>query len=234
MPCRILIADDDPDLRDLFRNAILRLEPSWSVEVAEDGREALDLLSKSHFNIAVLDYQMPHLNGLEVLKEIRQRDIQTDVILMTGHGEVDLAVQAMKEGARDFIQKPINLPNFITTLRALLETRHLPSHVVAARLDAFLKEHASAPLLTLNDLCRHFSIKRSYASRLFQENFHMSFRKRRAYHRVQMAKHLLKSTDASLKVIATQCGFRNQRRFSEAFRMVEGMSPGQYRKSLWT
>jgi transcriptional regulator GlxA family with amidase domain len=110
---------------------------------------------------------------------------------------------------------------------------YLP-HVRAERLDKYLEERATDPTLKMRDLCHRFGVSRSHISRLFREHLHTSFEERRAYHRVQMAKRLLKFTDDPLKTIAPQCGFRNEQRLSETFHRVEGMSPGQYRESLWT
>ncbi len=80
---RVLIADDDPELCTLFLTA-LRSEP-WTVETAGDGREALDQLCTLPFDVAILDYDMPHFNGLSVLESVRQKGIQTDVVLLTGY-----------------------------------------------------------------------------------------------------------------------------------------------------
>lgn len=230
MLCRILIADDEPGLRDLFRNAILQVEPLWTVETVRDGREAMDLLCQGHFDVAVLDVQMPYLDGLEVLQEIRREHVQTDVILMTRHGDVEMAVQVMKEGSRDFIQKPINFPNFIATIRTLLETRHHPPHIVATRLDAFLKEHASRPSLKLSDLCEHFHLSRSHVARLFRENFNISFERRLSFHRVYQAKHLMETTDDPLYGIAEQFGSRYVRRI--AMRSIYAQGQVGYYHSL--
>lgn len=229
MPYRILIADDDPDLRDLFQNGILRLEPSWTVEVAGDGREALDLLCNSHFDVAVLDVQMPYLDGLAVLKEAKKRGIQTDVINLTGYGDVEKSVQAMKEGARDFFQKPIKPDELVAAIRKALES-HFPSHVVAAWLDAYLKEHASRPSLKLSDLCENFHLSRSHVARLFREHLDTSFERQLSLHRVHQAKRLMETTDDPLYSIAEQCGFRDQTRFSKVFRRMEGTTPQKYRE----
>jgi YesN/AraC family two-component response regulator len=229
MPFRILIADDDPNLRDLFRATILRFEPSWVVEIAGDGREALDLLCQGHFDVAVLDVQMPCLDGLEVLREAKKRGIQTDVIILTGYGDVEKSVQAMKEGARDFLQKPIRPDKLVAVVRKALES-HFPSHVVAARLDAYLKEFASRPSLNLNDLRKDFHLSRSHIARLFREHFNTTFERRLSLHRVQMAKRLIETTDKPLYDIAEQCGFRDQARLSKVFRRVEGITPQKYRE----
>lgn len=229
---RLLIADDNRAFCDLFRDAALQAEPSWVVEAAGDGREALKMLCEGHFEVAVLDVRMPHLDGLEVLRAARLKHISTDIILLTGYATIGLAVQGMKEGAQDFLRKPILLLDLIALIRNRLEFHHRPPHVRAERLDAYLKEHACDPLLALDDLCRHFNLVRSYVSDLFRKHLHASFEARRLYHRVEMAKALFKTTDASLKYIAAECGFREQGRLSEAFRRLVGMPPNQYRKDL--
>ena len=229
---RLLIADDNRAFCDLFQDAVLQAEPSWVVEAAGDGREALKMLCEGRFEVAVLDVRMPHLDGLEVLRAARSKHISTDIILLTGYATIGLAVQGMKDGAQDFLRKPILLLDLIALIRNRLEFHHQPLHVRAERLDDYLKAHAHDPALTLSDLCRRFNIVRSYASRFFREHLHASFAARRAYHRVEMAKPLLKSTHVPLKSIAHQSGFRDQRRFSETFRRLVGMPPNQYRKDL--
>lgn len=228
MPYRILIADDDPNTCVVLQRALE--SESWAVKVVRDGREALDALCGAPFDVAVLDLIMPHLSGLEVLKAARQKGISADVIILTGYGTIDVSVQAMKVGAGDFIEKPVNLARLTAAVRQMIENRHLPPHVLASRLDDFLKDHLSEPSLRLGDLCGHFRISPAYVSRLFQRHLHAPFRTRLSYHRVQKAKHLLESSDAALDTLAGECGFRNYRRLTEAFVRVEGMPPGKYRK----
>ena len=228
MPYRILIADDDPKVCTILQRT---LEAElWVVQAVGNGREALDALRNSPFDVAVLDLSMPHLSGLEVLKAARQKGIRTDVIILTGYGTIGASVQAMKVGARDFIEKPIDLVKLTTTIRELLENRHLPPHVLANRLDDFLKDHLSESALKLGDLCKHFRISPAYVSRLFQRHVHASFRARLAYHRVQKTKQLLESSDAALDIIAGECGFRNYRRLTETFVRLERIPPGKFRR----
>ena len=229
MAYRILVADDEPGVRDLLRRA-LSIEP-WEVETAGDGREALNRLCGSPFDLAVLDVRMPHPDGLEVLRTLREKGIQTDVIVLTGYGFTDMAVQAMKLGARDFVEKQkLNLPELVATVRRLLEGRHLPPHVLANRLDAFLKERAFDSSLRFGDLCDHFHLSASYVARLFQEHLGESFRRRLSRCRVQRAKELLTSTDGPLYLIAERCGFKHWTRLTEAFVRLEGIPPQKYRE----
>jgi two-component system response regulator FlrC len=100
----ILVADDERHLRQALFTALTRL--GHAVELAENGREALDKIQGRRFDLVICDLGMPGLDGLGVLKAVQQRDPGLPVILMTAHGSVEAAVEAMREGARDFILKP--------------------------------------------------------------------------------------------------------------------------------
>jgi len=103
---KILIADDDPTIVKILKD---RLQTKgFQVITACDGKESLNLITKESPSILILDLQMPRMNGLEVLREIRKNDIKVTTIVLTAFGTIEKAVQAMKEGAYDFIQKPID------------------------------------------------------------------------------------------------------------------------------
>jgi two-component system response regulator FlrC len=99
-----LVADDERHLRQALFTALTRL--GHAVELAENGREALEKFQGRRFDLVICDLNMPGLDGLGVLKAVKQRDPGLPVILMTAHGEVETAVEAMREGAHDFILKP--------------------------------------------------------------------------------------------------------------------------------
>jgi two-component system response regulator FlrC len=99
-----LVADDERHLRQALFTALTRL--GHAVELAENGREALDKFQGRRFDLVICDLNMPGLDGLGLLKAVKQRDPGLAVILMTAHGAVETAVEAMREGAQDFILKP--------------------------------------------------------------------------------------------------------------------------------
>jgi DNA-binding NtrC family response regulator len=113
---KILVVDDEPALREVLS---LRIE-SWGYEVttAADAFAAERLLDEVDPDIILSDVRMPQLSGLELLRRLRGRDAARPVILMTAHGSIDTAVEAMKEGAQDFLTKPLDY----TKLHVLLET----------------------------------------------------------------------------------------------------------------
>src|SRR3989338_10248786 len=103
---KILIVDDEPLIRESLYE-ILRIE-GYRVQMASSGEDALRVLNKSDFDIVVTDFKLPKMNGIELLENIKKEKSKTEVILITGYGSIETAVEAMKKGAFDYITKPIN------------------------------------------------------------------------------------------------------------------------------
>src|SRR5437867_3049106 len=103
---KILIADDEKAITGGL-GAILGDE-GYGIEIAEDGQKALDRLAAERFGVVLADLKMPKLDGIALLKAIRERRIQTEFIMITGQGSTELAIEAIKQGAADYIEKPLN------------------------------------------------------------------------------------------------------------------------------
>ncbi len=103
---KILIADDDSKAR-IPLTAILESE-GYTVEAVDDGQKALDLLADGSFGLVLADLKMPKVNGIELLQAMRERGIGTEFVMITGEGGTDVAIQAMRDGAADYIEKPLN------------------------------------------------------------------------------------------------------------------------------
>jgi DNA-binding NtrC family response regulator len=114
---KILIADDELSITKGL-SAVLSDE-GYDVAVAADGKKALDQLSSDSFGVVLADLMMPKLDGLALLKELQRLGIPTECIIVTGQGTVDSAVQAMREGAYDYIEKPLNAEK-LNRLKALI------------------------------------------------------------------------------------------------------------------
>ncbi|MGI9045155.1 MAG: sigma-54-dependent transcriptional regulator [Gemmatimonadaceae bacterium] len=114
---KILIADDELSMTNAL-SAILSGE-GYDVAVAPDGKKALDQLSADDFGVVLADLKMPKLDGLALLKELQRLAIPTECIIVTGQGTVDSAVQAMREGAYDYIEKPLSAEK-LNRLKALI------------------------------------------------------------------------------------------------------------------
>ena len=125
---RILLVEDKPDLRLMLKTALLR--DGYQVTEAGDGVTALRLFNEGGFGLVLTDLKLPGQDGLEVLKAVREEAPDTPVILMTAYGTIEKAVEAMKDGAYDFIQKPIELAH----LRQLVEHALLQQQLLRENL----------------------------------------------------------------------------------------------------
>ncbi len=119
----ILIADDEEDFRIIFSDIIQKM--GYHVKTAQNGEEALAVVAHHPIDIALIDFKMPGMSGLELLKEIKSRKPQIEVILITGMGTIDSAVAAMKSGAYDYITKPVNFQELENVLRRIIQTQSL-------------------------------------------------------------------------------------------------------------
>jgi Response regulator containing CheY-like receiver, AAA-type ATPase, and DNA-binding domains len=119
----VLVADDDADIRDILKDTLDSL--GARVVTAVDGQNCLDCIEADNPDVLLLDIEMSTKSGLEVLQELRQRGSGTAVIMITAYGTIDRAVQAMKQGAYDFITKPFDLGHIAMVVEKALEREKL-------------------------------------------------------------------------------------------------------------
>lgn len=112
---RILIIDDERGIRNTLKE-ILEYE-KHEVEIAATGEEGLEHLRNNGFNLVFLDVKMPGLDGIEVLQEVARTHPEMPVVMISGHGNIDTAVDAIKKGAFDFLEKPLDLNRILVTVR---------------------------------------------------------------------------------------------------------------------
>src|SRR5262245_24299436 len=128
---RILVADDEAGLREFITDS-LELD-EHTVVPAKDGKEAAKLLDERGFDLVLTDLKMPGLDGMQLLRKVRAEQPEVEVIVMTAHGSVENAVEAMKLGAFEYLQKPLSGPDELRLLVArALERRRLRDRIDAA------------------------------------------------------------------------------------------------------
>jgi DNA-binding response OmpR family regulator len=123
-PGRVLIVDDEPNVRFLFRTALE--SEGYRVGEAADGAAALETLSRAASDAVLLDLRMPGVSGMDVLRGLREAGIDVPVVIVTAHGTIPDAVEAMKLGAVDFLSKPVT-PDALRRVVAEVIARHAPS-----------------------------------------------------------------------------------------------------------
>lgn len=116
---KILVVDDERSIRNTLKE-ILEYE-HHSVQLAENGIDALKLIDSEKFDIILCDIKMPQMDGMEVLDAIFEKSIDTPIVMISGHGNIDTAVEAIKKGAFDFIEKPLDLNRLLITIRNAMD-----------------------------------------------------------------------------------------------------------------
>lgn len=116
---KILIAEDEKNQRELLAGFLKK--EGFFVEAVVNGREALQKLEGNFFDVALIDYKMPELDGLQTLREIQKNYPDLPVVMMTAYGTVETAVASMKEGALDYLTKPIDLDELLLMLQKVIE-----------------------------------------------------------------------------------------------------------------
>jgi two-component system, NtrC family, nitrogen regulation response regulator NtrX len=120
---RVLIVDDEPGVRSSLMG-VLRDE-GYDVESAESGEACLDKAGRRAFDVIVLDIWLPGMDGLATLTRLRERQVDSQVVVISGHGNIESAVRAIKMGAFDFVEKPLSLEKTVLVVRNAIRQRHL-------------------------------------------------------------------------------------------------------------
>ena len=119
----ILVIDDEPGIRSTVRDILE--DEGHTVFVAEDAIVGLEILDLERPDLAILDIWLPRMGGLESLAEMKRRKPELEVVVVSGHGTIDMAVRALKLGAFDFIEKPLSMDRILTAVRNALEISEL-------------------------------------------------------------------------------------------------------------
>ncbi len=120
---KILLIDDESSIRSSLKE-ILEYE-SFEVDEAENGKVGCDLAMKTNYDLIFCDIKMPVMDGIETLEKLKESGVEAPVVMISGHGTVDTAVEALKKGAWDFIEKPLDLNRILVTIRNASDTVEL-------------------------------------------------------------------------------------------------------------
>ncbi len=127
----VLIVDDEPGVRSAL-SGVLRDE-GYQVDAVDSGEACLERLSRQPFDVVVLDIWLPGMDGLATLTRMRERQVDAQVVIISGHGSVESAVRAIKMGAFDFVEKPLSLDKTVLVVRNAVRQRHLEAENLALR-----------------------------------------------------------------------------------------------------
>ncbi|HLG93409.1 MAG TPA: response regulator [candidate division Zixibacteria bacterium] len=121
----VLVVDDELLIRDLLYDFFL--EKGYKVSVADSGSVALDKLGKQSFDVLLVDLKMPAMDGIEFIKEVRRKKIDTPVVIITGFPSLETALDALRQRVHDYIIKPFNINQLFATVRRAVDGSKPPS-----------------------------------------------------------------------------------------------------------
>jgi two-component system, response regulator YesN len=231
MPNKILLVDDDRDFRDEFREAL----NAYDIVEAGDGDEALKILNKPNdIDLVILDVKMPGIQGTEVLKEIKRIAPDLGIIILTAHSSEDVAIEALKGRADDYIEKPMDVGKTKEVIEGMLDQRAGVARVngIAGKVEkakCFMERNCYKKV-SLEDAAGAVSLSPKYFSRIFKEETGKGFTEYRSGMRAREAKALLEKTGLNIDQIASKIGYKNTESFTRLFKSHTGMTPSGYRK----
>lgn len=239
-------------MRDFLVTA---LQTTARVLEAEDGDRAVEFLEQCAgrgIDLLLLDYLLPKRSGLEILRLAKERWSWIPVVIITGAGSEELAIEALRAGARDYLKKPVDLKELTQTIRFLATLdrrsgatrRHVvvdhpadpsrpysPLHPAMYRAVAFVGEHFTEAM-SLEEVASMAALSKFHFCRVFRRETGLSFRDYLRDLRIARAKALLANPKLTVTEIAYTVGFNDLSHFHRVFSKVVGASPTNYRKSL--
>lgn len=205
---RVVIADDEETIRNGLKNLIESYKLNLSViATAEDGEDAMKAINKYHPEIILMDINMPFMNGLEVIKSIREQNKDVKIIIISGYSQFEYAQRALELGVFSYILKPINYRNFKDVLikamdsysKRMLEVSKIKEGTgelegcrdVGNLAISYIKENFSDNKLSLNSVAQQFYISQSYLTKVIKQKTGVSFTDYLNKLRINMAKMFL-------------------------------------------
>lgn len=135
---KILVIDDERAIRNSLKEILM--DEGYEVDTAEDGPSALEAAGKERYDVIFCDIKMPGMEGTEVLTKLREEGIDSAVVMISGHGDIDTAVDCIKKGAYDFIQKPLDLNRILITIKNATDKANLENHVKILKKKVYGKQ----------------------------------------------------------------------------------------------
>lgn len=231
---KILVVDDNRNIRDIFNFAF----DEYNIVTAKSAEEALSILKKPHdIDLIVLDVMLPDENGLELLRELKEKNKDCKVVIMTGYSTKDIAIEALRREADEYIEKPFDVEATKEIFARLLrdkrkvEERNAGEGGDKIRFTKRLIERNYNRSLCLQDISKDLFLNYKYLSRIFKEKTGKGFNEYRLELKIASAKGLLVRTNYSVSQIAYKVGYHNPNSFMKMFKKFTGFTPSQYRSN---
>ena len=149
---KILVVDDERAIRNSLKEILG--DEGYDVDIAEDGATAVGMAEKERYDVIFCDIKMPNMEGTEVLEKLRADGVDAAIVMISGHGDIDTAVECIKKGAFDFIQKPLDLNRILITIKNATERTQIITENTNLKKRVYGQQMIgdSAPMLHLRDM----------------------------------------------------------------------------------
>ncbi|MFA6384419.1 MAG: response regulator [Candidatus Omnitrophota bacterium] len=229
---KILIVDDDA----VFRSELSCALDGYDVIEAASGRDALQLLRKpNEIDLVLLDVMMPGLSGTEILREMKRLSPKLAIVILTGYSSKDVAIEALKGHADEYIEKPPDIEKTKEIIERFLQLKRGESEASACSRDGKIEkvkrfiERNYQKKVTLKDAARAVCLSPKYLSRIFKEETRTGFNEYKLRFVLKKSKELLCETGYTIGQISDQMGYQNAESFIRIFEKRTDMTPTEFR-----
>ncbi|WP_199613946.1 response regulator transcription factor [Paenibacillus alkalitolerans] len=243
---RLLLVEDEKWVRTAIRKVIEKVElPVTVVHEASNGMDASDWLKLNDAELVLTDIRMPVMDGLSLLKEIKENQYSAGVVMISGHDDFAYVQKALRHGAFDYLLKPVEKEELDRCLREWIRTKehassgkNASSHVVNIQelspVDQVIHfiESNRAYDISSAEAADRIHLNPSYFSKLFKQTKGMTFTDYVTAIRMKEAARLLENTSLRVTEIAERLGFTDSAYFTNTFKKATGQTPSNYRKAL--
>lgn len=260
---RLLIADDEMIERQVLEKTLQKnLGDRCQIFVAANGREALGIYEKEKIQIAILDIEMPGINGIEAAQQIRRTDKDCCIIFLTAFDEFSYAKKAITVRALDYLLKPYDEQELMLVVEEAMRTaggnrrdeaevkeeeneaavlgeaeeQEDGGHARLAKVTSMIAQYIHENYMfdiSMQDAARAVNYSEAYFCKLFKQCFDQNFTSYLTHYRVEEAKKLLEQPTVNVKDIGRAVGYGDSNYFAKVFKRITGQSPTEYRSSMF-
>ncbi|AOY77034.1 response regulator transcription factor [Clostridium formicaceticum] len=243
---KVLIADDEPKIRKGIKLWIG--ENTYPFEVvgeAKNGREALEFTTKTSPELFLVDINMPMVNGLDFISQLKKLCPNSIVVIITGYDHFEYAHRAIKLQVFDYLLKPVSKSDFNHLLKRIteefqpnekehIEDKNIQYSCIVRCVKGHIDHHYAESQLDLSYIAKLFNVNKSYISKRMKQELGRSFVEYLTEVRLEKAKEILESADPRVTMyhVATKVGYTSQHYFSRVFKKAYGIAPLEYRNSF--
>lgn len=258
---RLLIADDEViERKVLYKTLQKNVGDQCVIFQAENGREALEIYEQEKIQIAILDIEMPGINGIETAQKIREKDKECCIIFLTAFDEFSYAKKAITVRALDYLLKPYDEQELMLVVEEAIrlaseyqdnreQKADIPEPPVPvgeeledggqirlSKVTEIISRYIEANYMydiSMQDLARHMNYSEAYFCKLFKQCFNKNFTSYLTEYRVEEAKKMLAEPTVNVKEIGKAVGYGDSNYFAKVFKRITGQSPTEYRLCIF-